>query len=117
MLATATSVRPSWPIAAAGCVLFIASVPGGRFDGEVAGGAGANSVDPETLREPMAGFAAGTDPGGFALALVEVRSTFFSRPPTASDSVVEGALCRSTRATEICASAAPLRHGCCLFEV
>ena len=58
MLATATSVRPSWPGAAAGCVLFIASVSGGRFDGEVAGGAGANSVDRETLREPTAGFAA-----------------------------------------------------------
>src|SRR5438309_10374945 len=96
MLATATSVRPSWPIAAAGCVLFIASVPGGRFDGEVAGGAGANSVDPETLREPTAGFAAGTDPDGFAPALVEVRSTFFSRLPTAPDSAFLSAVILST---------------------
>src|SRR5713226_2080073 len=86
MLATGTSVRARSPGVAAVCVLVIASIPGGRFDGEVDGSLGAGSVDPETLREPSAGFAAGTVPVGFAPALVEGRSAFLSRPLTALDS-------------------------------
>src|SRR5713226_6815245 len=77
MLATGTSVRARSPGVAAVCVLVIASIPGGRFDGEVGGSFGAGSVDPETLPEPSA---------GFAPALVEGRSAFLSRPLTALDS-------------------------------
>src|ERR1700730_8183079 len=81
ILAIPTSVRPGSPDA--GSPLFIASVPDGRFSGEVDGGGGAGAVDPDTLRDPTPDFAAGTAPLGLAPALAEVGSILFSPAPTA----------------------------------